>query len=170
MKNKFLIFSLLFFLQVFVLNKIIFFDFFILSPLIMILLLYTYEKNSIQNLLFGFLIGLLVDMFNDSLGVYSMASIIIVYFRNFWILKTLGEEKTSELDEVSMHEISNFQYFIFSFPVIFIYFTLLVFLESANLLKLDVLAFILLSSSLNYIFMLVFQYLFLDSKLSDEWG
>ena len=170
MKNKLLIFSLLIFFQVFVLNKIIFFDFLILSPLIIILLLYTYKKNSLKNLLFGFFIGLVVDIFNDSLGVYSMVSITIVYFRNFWILKILGEEKTSELDEVSMHELGNFQYFIFSYPVILLYFTLLAFLEASAFLKLDILAFILLSSSLNYVFMLVFQYLFLESKLSDEWG
>tara|TARA_Y100000992_G_scaffold282133_1_gene230403 strand:- start:639 stop:1151 length:513 start_codon:yes stop_codon:yes gene_type:complete len=170
MNNKLLTFSLLIFLQVFVLNKIIFFDFLILSPLIIILLLYTYKKNSLKNLLFGFFIGLVVDIFNDSLGVYSMVSITIVYFRNFWILKILGEEKTSELDEVSMHELGNFQYFIFSYPVILLYFTLLAFLEASAFLKLDILAFILLSSSLNYVFMLVFQYLFLESKLSDEWG
>lgn len=169
MNNKLLTFSLLIFLQVFVLNKIIFFDFLILSPLIIILLLYTYKKNSLKNLLFGFLIGLVVDIFNDSLGVYSMVSIIIVYFRNFWILKILGEEKTSELNEVSMHELGNFQYFIFSYPVILLYFSLLAFLEASAFLKLDILAFILLSSSLNYVFMLVFQYLFLESKLSDEW-
>ena len=95
MKNKLLIFSLLIFFQVFVLNKIIFFDFLILSPLIIILLLYKYKKNSLENLLFAFFIGLAVDIFNDSLGVYSMVSIIIVYFRNFWILKIIGEEKTS---------------------------------------------------------------------------
>ena len=170
MNNKLLTFSLLFFLQVFVLNKIIFFDFLILSPLIIILLLYTYKKNSLKNLLFGFFIGLVVDIFNDSLGVYSMVSITIVYFRNFWILKILGEEKTSELNEVSMHELGSFQYFIFSYPVILLYFTLLAFLEASAFLKLDILAFILLSSSLNYVFMLVFQYLFLESKLSDEWG
>ena len=170
MNNKLLTFSLLIFLQVFVLIKIIFFDFLILSPLIIILLLYTYKKNSLKNLLFGFFIGLVVDIFNDSLGVYSMVSITIVYFRNFLILKILGEEKTSELDEVSMHELGNFQYFIFSYPVILLYFTLLAFLEASAFLKLDILAFILLSSSLNYVFMLVFQYLFLESKLSDEWG
>ena len=170
MNNKLLTFSLLIFLQVFVLNKIIFFDFLILSPLIIILLLYTYKKNSLKNLLFGFFIGLVVDIFNDSLGVYSMVSITIVYFRNFWILKILGEDKTSELDEVSMYELGSFQYFIFSYPVILLYFTLLAFLEASAFLKLDILAFILLSSSLNYVFMLVFQYLFLESKLSDEWG
>ena len=170
MNNKLFTFSLLIFLQVFVLNKIIFFDFLILSPLIIILLLYTYKKNSLKNLLFGFFIGLVVDIFNDSLGVYSMVSITIVYFRNFWILKILGEEKTSELNEVSMHELGSFQYFIFSYPVILLYFTLLAFLEASAFLKLDILAFILLSSSLNYVFMLVFQYLFLESKLSDEWG
>jgi len=98
-----------------------------------------------------------------------MVSIIIVYFRNFWVLKILGEEKTSEVDDISIHQLGNFQYFMFSYPVILIYFTLLVLLESSSFIKLDVLVFILLSSSLNYTFMVVFQYLFLESKSSDEW-
>ena len=93
MKNKILIFIVLLFIQVFVLNKIIFFSFLVLSPLIFILLLYSYKKDSIENLLVAFFIGLFVDMFNDSLGVYSMTSIIIVYFRNLWVLYIIGEDK-----------------------------------------------------------------------------
>ena len=169
MKNKILIFIVLLFIQVFVLNKIIFFSFLVLSPLIFILLLYSYKKDSVENLLVAFFLGLLVDIFNDSLGVYSMASIIIVYFRNLWVLKIIGEEKTDELDEISVHELGNIQYFIFSFPILLVYFSLLVIFESSSIFILDNVLFILFSSSLNYLFMLLFQYLFLEPKLRDEW-
>ena len=170
MKNKILIFIVFLFIQLFVINKIIFFSFFVLSPLIFILLLYSYKKDSIENLLFAFFLGLLVDVFNDSLGVYSMTSIVIVYFRNFWVLKIIGEERIDELDEISVHELGNIQYFIYSFPILLVYFSLLIILESSSIFILQNVFFILFSSSLNYLFMLLFQYLFLESKLRDEWG
>tara|TARA_Y100001935_G_scaffold208317_1_gene177815 strand:+ start:4 stop:516 length:513 start_codon:yes stop_codon:yes gene_type:complete len=169
MKNKILIFIMLLFIQVFVLNKIIFFSFLVLSPLIFILLLYSYKKDSIENLLVAFFLGLLVDIFNDSLGVYSMTSIIIVYFRNLWVLKIIGEEKTDELDEISVYELGNIQYFIFSFPILLVYFSLLIILESSSIFILQNIMFILFSSALNYLFILLFQYLFLESNLRDEW-
>ena len=170
MKNKILIFIVFLFIQVFVINKIIFFSFLVLSPLIFILLLYSYKKDSIENLLFAFFLGLLVDVFNDSLGVYSMTAIIIVYFRNLWVLKIIGEERIDELDEISVHELGNIQYFIYSFPILLVYFSLLIILESSSIFILQNVFFILFSSSLNYLFMLLFQYLFLESKLRDEWG
>ena len=170
MKNKILIFIVFLFIQLFVINKIIFFSFFVLSPLIFILLLYSYKKDSIENLLFAFFLGLLVDVFNDSLGVYSMTAIIIVYFRNLWVLKIIGEERIDELDEISVHELGNIQYFIYSFPILLVYFSLLIILESSSIFILQNVFFILFSSSLNYLFMLLFQYLFLESKLRDEWG
>ena len=87
MKNNFLLFSFLVFLQIFVLNKILFFNYIVLAPFILVLLLYRYKKDSKENLIVGFLIGLFIDIFNDSLGVYSLTSIVIVYFRNLWVLK-----------------------------------------------------------------------------------
>ena len=169
MKNKILIFIVLLFIQVFVLNKIKCFSILVLSPFICILLLYSYKKDSIENLLVAFFLGLFVDMFNDSLGVYSMTSIIIVYFRNLWALKIIGEEKIDELNDISVHELGNLQYFIFSLPILLVYFSLLVILESSSIFILDNVLFIVFSSVLNYLFMLLFQYLFLESKLRDEW-
>ena len=98
MRNNILLFGLFFFLQVFVLNKVLFFNFVVISPVIMILLLYKYQKDSKEGLLVSFFLGLLFDVFNDSLGLYSLSCVLIMYFRNLWVLKIIGEEKTEELD------------------------------------------------------------------------
>ena len=97
MRNNITLFLLLLFLQVFVLNKVLFFNYIIISPLVMILLLYKYEKDSKESLIVSFFLGLLFDVFNDSLGLYSLTCILISYFRNLWVLKIIGEEKTEEL-------------------------------------------------------------------------
>ena len=118
MKNNFLLFSFLVFLQIFVLNKILFFKYIVLAPFILVLLLYRYKKDSKENLIVGFLIGLFIDIFNDSLGVYSLTSIVLVYFRNLWVLKIIGQDKTDELSLLSIRELGRIQFLFYSSPIV----------------------------------------------------
>ena len=169
MKNNFLLFSFLVFLQIFVLNKILFFKYIVLAPFILVLLLYRYKKDSKENLIVGFLIGLFIDIFNDSLGVYSLTSIVIVYFRNLWVLKIIGQDKTDELSLLSIRELGRIQFLFYSGPIVLFFFILLSFLESSNFLNIDNLLTIILSTIVNIIFMIIFQYLFLKSNIKNEW-
>ena len=169
MKNNILLFGVLFFLQVFVLNKVLFYQYIILSPILIILLLYKYQKNSKENLFFSFLIGFLIDIFNDSLGVYALTCLIIVYFRNFWILKIVGEEKTEEINKMTVHELGILQNTLYAIPIIVLFFSLLSLFESDLFFSINNLLFIIISSFINYIFILLFQYLFFDYTIRDEW-
>ena len=169
MKNNILLFGILFFLQVFVLNKVLFYQYIILSPILIILLLYKYQKNSKENLLFSFLIGVLIDIFNNSLGVYALTCLIIVYFRNFWVLKIVGEEKTEEINTMTVHELGILQNSLYAIPIIVLFFSLLSLFESDVFLSINNLLFIIISSFINYIFILLFQYLFFDYNIRDEW-
>ena len=169
MKNNILLFGILFFLQVFVLNKVLFYQYIILSPILIILLLYKYQKNSKENLLFSFLIGFLIDIFNDSLGVYALTCLIIVYFRNFWILKIVGEEKIEEINKMTVHELGILLNTLYAIPIIVLFFSLLSLFESDVFFSINNLLFIIISSFINYIFILLFQYLFFDYNIRDEW-
>ena len=159
----------MFFLQVFVLNKVLFYQYIILSPILIILLLYKYQKNSKENLLFSFLIGVLIDIFNNSLGVYALTCLIIVYFRNFWVLKIVGEEKTEEINTMTVHELGILQNTLYAIPIIVLFFSLLSLFESDVFFSINNLLFIIISSFINYIFILLFQYLFFDYNIRDEW-
>ena len=169
MKNNILLFGILFFLQVFVLNKVLFYQYIILSPILIILLLYKYQKNSKENLFFSFLIGFLIDIFNDSLGVYALTCLIIVYFRNFWVLKIVGEEKIEEINKMTVHELGILQNTLYAIPIIVLFFSLLSLFESDVFFSINNLLFIIISSFINYIFILLFQYLFFDYNIRDEW-
>ncbi len=169
MKNNIFLFILLLFLQVFVLNKVLFFSYVIISPIVMILLLYRYQKDSKENLIFSFFLGLLFDVFNDSLGLYSLSCVLISYFRNLWVLKIIGEEKTEELNLLSINALGGFQFFIYAFPIIIIFYSVLSLFESGVFLSLNNILFISLSSISNYILIVIFQYLFLNNNLSNEW-
>ena len=81
----------------------------------MILLLYKDEKDSKESLLVSFFLGLLFDVFNDSLGLYSLTCILISYFRNLWVLKIIGEEKTEELSILSIRSIGDFSFLFMRF-------------------------------------------------------
>ena len=87
----------------------------------MILLLYKYEKDSKENLIVSFFLGLLFDVFNDSLGLYSLTCVLISYFRNLWVLKVVGEEKTEELSILSIRTIGGFKFFFYAFLFTFIF-------------------------------------------------
>ena len=169
MRNNIFLFILLVFLQIFVLNKILFFDYIIISPIIMFLILFKYNKDSKKSLLIGFFLGLLIDVFNNSLGTYSIVCVIIMYFRNLWVLKVVGEERTDELNLLSVQELGNFQFFYYSFPILFLFYSLLSFLESEIIISADNILFIILSCVTNYIIMLTFQYLFLKFNFKNEW-
>ena len=169
MRSNIFVFILLVFLQIFVLNKILFFDYIIISPIIMFLILFKYNKDSKKSLLIGFFLGLLVDVFNNSLGTYSIICVIIMYFRNLWVLKVVGEERTDELNLLSVHELGNFQFFYYSFPILFLFYSLLSFLESEIIISSDNILFVILSCVTNYIIMLTFQYLFLKFNFKNEW-
>ncbi|MFL2996552.1 MAG: hypothetical protein ACJZ00_05355 [Cytophagales bacterium] len=150
-------------------NKILFFDYIIISPIIMFLILFKYNKDSKKSLLIGFFLGLLVDVFNNSLGTYSIICVIIMYFRNLWVLKVVGEERTDELNLLSVQELGNFQFFYYSFPILFLFYSLLSFLESEIIISSDNILFVILSCVTNYIIMLTFQYLFLKFNFKNEW-
>ena len=156
-------------MQIFVLNKVLFFNYIVLSPFVLLLVLFSYKKDSKRSLFWACVLGSLIDLFNDSLGVYTTVGLVIVFFRNFWVLKVIGEEKTEELNMLSAHEIGKFQFFVYSFPIILIYFSMLFYLESNTIFSLNSIITILLTSIFNYMFMLLFQYLFLKSNFKNEW-
>ena len=113
--------------------------------------------------------GLLLDIFNDSLGVYIVTCIVVMYFRNFWVLKIIGEEKTEEISIMSVYELGAFQNLIYSSPLIILFFSILSLFESELFFSANNLLFILSSASANYVFILLFQYLFFENKVRDEW-
>lgn len=162
-------FIFLFFLQVFVLNKVLFFNYVIISPIVMILLLYKYQKDSKEGLIVSFLLGLLFDIFNDSLGLYSLTCVLLVYFRNLWVLKIIGEEKTEELNLLSVHALGGFQFFVYAFPIIIMFYSILSLFESGEYLSLNNFLFISLSSISNFVLIIIFQYLFVNNSISNEW-
>jgi rod shape-determining protein MreD len=87
--NKTIYFGFLFFflvfLQVFVLNNILFLGY--INPYLYItfIFLYPLKKNRVLFLLIAFMLGLSIDLFSDSGGIHAFATLSIAYFRLFFV-------------------------------------------------------------------------------------
>lgn len=87
--NKTVYFGLLFvflvFLQVFVLNNILFLGY--VNPYLYIafVFLYPLKKNRFAFLLLSFALGLSIDFFSDSGGIHAFSLVTIAYLRLFFI-------------------------------------------------------------------------------------
>jgi len=79
------LFIFLLFLQVFVLNNILFLD--SINPYLYIafVFLYPLKTNRISFLFYSFLLGLLVDFFSDSGGIHAFSILCIAYIRLFFV-------------------------------------------------------------------------------------
>lgn len=80
----FLFFSLLF-LQVFVLNNILFLGF--INPYLYVafVFLYPLKEQRIPFLLYTFLLGICVDFFSDTGGIHAFSILLIAYLRLFFV-------------------------------------------------------------------------------------
>ena len=87
--NKTIYFGLLFvflvFLQVFVLNNILFLGY--INPYLYIIFVFLYplNKNRFNFLLLSFALGLSIDFFSDSGGIHAFSILTIAYCRLFFI-------------------------------------------------------------------------------------
>ncbi len=79
------LFIFLLFLQVFVLNNILFLD--SINPYLYIVFVFLYplKKNRTSFLFYSFLLGLLVDFFSDSGGIHAFSILYIAYIRLFFV-------------------------------------------------------------------------------------
>ncbi len=169
MRGNFTLFIILIFMQIFVLNKILFFDYILISPYLLVLILYPYYKDSILNLFIWFALGILLDIFNDSLGLYALISIIIIYFKNLWVLKIIGNDKANEITLLSIFNLGKLNFFNYSFPVIILYYLLIIIFEFNDFFSFYNFLTLTLSSVSTYFFMVLIQYLFLKSDQENEW-
>ena len=80
-----LLFAFLVFLQVFVLNNILFLGY--VNPYLYIafVFLYPLKKNRFAFLLLSFALGLSIDFFSDSGGIHAFSLVTIAYLRLFFI-------------------------------------------------------------------------------------
>jgi len=129
------------------------------------LLLLPVETSAVFLMMTGFVIGIFVDMFYDSLGLHALACVAIMYIRNLWLarLTPQGGYDSGVFPDVTTNGL---QWFLtYSIPLIFIHHAILFFTEVGGfqyfgftLLK------IFFSTLFTVLVILIIQYLFPGTK------
>jgi hypothetical protein len=93
------------------------------------LLLLPIETSAVVIMMVGFVTGIIVDMFYDSLGLHALACVSVMYIRNLWLsrLTPQGGYDSGMIPNVSSNGV---QWFLtYSIPLIFIHHAVLFFTE-----------------------------------------
>ena len=127
MKRVKLFFWVIFF-QIFILNNIQFSGY--INPYYYIIFILTISNKTSKStaLLLAFLIGFIIDVFSNSYGIHSFASVLIAYLTPIWITK-LDRIKDSE-ERIEINKLSMRKFLILSASLVLIHHFTLFLLES----------------------------------------
>jgi rod shape-determining protein MreD len=105
-------FILLVFIQVFLLKNIVFYDLNAPYLYVLFILLLPFETPNWVLFFFSFLIGITVDLFNDTLGLHAAACTILALVRILFITVTVQKDNYDSDPEPSL-SIMGFRWFFF---------------------------------------------------------
>jgi hypothetical protein len=125
-------FFLYLFFQVLILKNIALFHTAFCFLYIAYLLLLPVETNPLALMGIGFLMGFMVDIFYDSLGMHAMSSVFIMYIRNYWLagLTPQGGYDIGTLPNIAANGIQWFT--IYAIPLVFLHHALLFYVEAGG--------------------------------------
>jgi hypothetical protein len=118
--------------QVMILQNVVVFHTAFCFLYVLYLILLPVESNPIVLMAFGFLMGICVDMFYESVGLHAFASVMIMYVRNYWLnsLTPQGGYDSNSVPSVAMNGVQWF--LVYAMPLIFLHHSLLFFLEAGG--------------------------------------
>jgi hypothetical protein len=154
-------FAIYLFFQVLILKNSVLFGSAFCFLYIGYLVLLPVETNPLWLMFIGFVMGLFIDMFYDSVGIHAAASVAVMYLRNFWLTRVTPQGGYDN-GAVPGLAADGLQWFlIYATPLVFVHHALLFFIEAGGfqyfgftLLK------VIFSTLYTMIVMLIVQYLF----------
>lgn len=147
--------------QVILFKNLVLFDSAFCFGYILIFLMLPMDTNSIVQLLVGFVVGIIIDSFYNTLGIHAGASVLLVYLRIYWskIMTPSGGYDSGPKINVRTQ---GFGWFItYAYPLVLIHSLLLFFIEAAGFdLFWQTLSKVFYSSVFTLAVILIIQYLF----------
>lgn len=152
-------------LQVIIFRNIALFDVAFCFVYIGILLFLPVETDRIIALIIAFILGLLIDVFYNSLGIHASSAVFLAFIRYFWIKAIMpqgGYEGNISLNISNM----GFQWFTsYAVPIIFVHHLMLFFLEAGGVTHFGYTFLkIILSSFFTFFVIALVQMLFFSNK------
>ncbi|HEX5170092.1 MAG TPA: Rod shape-determining protein MreD [Cyclobacteriaceae bacterium] len=152
-------------LQVFVMKNVVLFHTAFCFIYVAYLLLLPVESNTLLLMAIGFLMGFIIDIFYDSLGMHASASVLIMYMRNYWLnlITPQGGYDSNAVPTLAMNGIQWFA--VYTAPLVFLHHMVLFFIEAGGFgIFWFTLGKVFASTLLTILVILIIQFLFGDRK------
>lgn len=119
-------------LQVVFLKNVALFEVAFCFAYVALLLTLPFEIDRVVQLLIGFSVGLLIDVFYDTLGIHAAACTLMMYFRKYpsQLLSPRGGYESGVVP--SVQELGVQWFTAYSLPLIFVHHLALFFIEASN--------------------------------------
>jgi hypothetical protein len=154
-------------LQVLLLKNLVLFNTAFCLLYVAFILLLPIETNTMVTMLIGFLLGFLIDVFYDSLGLHASTLVLIAYLRNYW-LSAITPQGGYDAGSGPTLAVNGAQWFlVYSVPLIFLHHFILFFVEAGGFSVFWYTMLKVISSLLFTMTVIVLtQYLFIDRRRS----
>ena len=118
--------------QVLVFKQLVLFNTAFCFVYVAFVLLLPIETNSLILMGVGFLLGFLVDVFYDSLGLHALSLVLVAYVRNFW-LGTITPQGGYDAGGGPTLAMNGIQWFsVYTMPLVFVHHFVLFFTEAGG--------------------------------------
>jgi hypothetical protein len=111
-------FFVYFLVQVFVLKNLVIFDMAFCFLYVFYILLLPIETKTIPLMLIAFILGILIDIFYDSLGIHTASTVALAFVRNTWIQINIPTGGYDENVQPSILNMGAGWFFTYSVPLI----------------------------------------------------
>lgn len=148
-------------LQMLILRNIVLFDVAFCYIYVAFLLMLPFDTNKILVLFYGLITGMILDIFYDSLGIHTAASVLIMYLRTIWI-NLITPRGGYELDMRPTLKSMGFEWFTtYTLPLILLHHFALFYIEAGGFsLFFFTFSKVISSTVFTFITIVIIQYLF----------
>ncbi|SMD35303.1 hypothetical protein SAMN04488029_2442 [Reichenbachiella faecimaris] len=147
--------------QVILFKNLVLFDSAFCFGYILIFLMLPMDTNPIVQLLVGFVVGIVIDSFYNTLGIHAAASVLLVYLRIYWSRVMTPSGGYDSGPKINLRTQGLGWFVTYTYPLIFVHILLLLFIEAAGFgLFWQTLTKVFYSSVFTLIIILIIQYLF----------
>ncbi|MFA0962082.1 Rod shape-determining protein MreD [Roseivirga sp. BDSF3-8] len=154
-------------LQVLIFRNVVLFDTAFCFIYIGALLMLPFDIGRLPAMLLGFICGLVVDIFYDSLGIHAAASVFMMYLRPYWINLITPRGGYENVSTPRLKLLGSQWFATYAIALSFVHHLILFYVEVGSFhLFFFTLSKVVASTLLTFTMLVVFQYLFYSSRRS----
>ncbi len=153
-------------MQVLFLKNLTLFDTAFCFLYVAFILMLPLEIGPLLLILIGFVMGLTIDIFYDSIGINAAACVFIAFIRPFWLSLITPRGGYEEVNIPKLKTLGFSWFFAYSLPLIFVHHVVLFYLEAGNMhMFFFTLSKVIFSTILTFIIVVLSQNMFYRKPL-----